>query len=773
MKYEALFLLILLQALSSFQENKVKLHSDVCASSKVQFEPFTGSESECGYDSTRCFRTKLQDFIQHISPLPVRSCVNNDDIQRECVSSFPSSALPEHIKEQQLFLESSELLSLRSVDYLFLIETNCAIIADQVIRTIQSLLEHAVDKQTFHNVIVQVGLIIYSNEEKPEYIFARDFSSEFPSDIYSFLLLKMVPLDCKNSLSYRSIDAGLKVTTTMLDLSSKEKQFHQNIRLSSNKSVSIWHRPYSDLHIVTILYATKNHITYHLGDDYVSSHGSNEDVLKIDMEDKIKRMSEKLASLSDQPISLHLFFNASNSAAVSLLGDPSLAVRYSDCSHFKKAATLKALILTGLGGTLQALVLSKGTEFQVHSLEELSDVTCIMNLSPSLSTTSGILPSFPDKCLLGSNKEYNDWYCSSLHGWTQKRKKNNMRESSEHSDYEAVVPLSGEYGTSHADLAILAVAVQEAEGSVELSINKKLIGKRDGQRPKIVGEPCAVEWRHDKPFIDEMLTGGKPVVLRKTVVQTWRALQKWNMTYVLQNMDTKVLQSVKCTNNYLTFDPDYRSPLKLNISLPYLLANMSTSDFLNCVEKSKACSDGFLGHYYFGTVPESLKKDIQPDRLLYHTDEDFKAAKQFMWISSSGMITHTHFDQDYNFFVQLVGEKRFTLWTPEQLELMYVYPRIHPLWHKSRVNFLEVDIKKFPGFSRAKGIQVKLGPGDMLYVPPYTWHYVETLSPSVSLSTWSHDYSLYDHMNSIYRHDHNFDLLQNKKGKVDGGSKKI
>lgn len=256
------------------------------------------------------------------------------------------------------------------------------------------------------------------------------------------------------------------------------------------------------------------------------------------------------------------------------------------------------------------------------------------------------------------------------------------------------------------------------------------------------------------------------MVLRGTVVQSWKALWKWNMTYLSQNMDTETLRSVKCTNNYITFDPDNRSPLKLNISLPYSLANMSTSHFFECVASTKPCSDGFVGHYYFGTVPESLKKDIQPSHLLYHTDKDLKAAKQFMWISSPGMITHTHFDQDYNFFVQLVGEKRFTLWTPEQHELMYVYPRVHPLWHKSRVNFRDVDIQQFPGFSRARGIQVKLGPGDMLYVPPYTWHYVETFSSSVSLSTWSHDYSLYDHMNSIYRHDHKFDLLQNQKGKI-------
>lgn len=757
MQYGTIFLFVLQLALSSLQENKGEFCSDTSTSKKDicgQCNPSTSSESEYGSDTT-CSRTKWKDFVQHFS-LPFdshRRCIINEVTKRECESFAAISALPEHIAKE-LSQESSEPFSLRSVDYLFLIEINCAISTDQVIQSVQALLERTVDKQTFHDVITQVGLIIYSNDEKLEYIYASDFSSEFPSDIHLFLSINMASMDCNTSSSYRSIDAGLQVTTRILGLCSKENHFHQIIRLSSNESVSIWHRPYSDLHIVTVLYASETHNAQPLDDDVSKGH----------IEYNINKLSDKLDSLSDHPISLHLIFNASNSAAVSLLGDPSLTVRYSDCSHFRKAATLKALISAGLGDSLQSLVISKGIEFQVHSLEELGEVTCIMNMSPSLSTTAGILPSFPDKCLLNNNgefKSYNDWYCSSLHGWTQRRKKSS---SSENSDYEDVVPLSGDYGASHADLAMPAVAAQEVQGSVELSINKKQRETLDSPKPKIAGQPRVVEWRHSKPFVDEMLRGQEPVVLRDTVVQTWRALQKWNMTYVLRNMDTEVLRSVKCTNNYLTFDPDHRSPLKLNISLPYTLANMSTTDFLKCVETSKACSDGFLGHYYFGTVPESLKKDIQPDRLLYHTDRDKKAAKQFLWISSPGMITHTHFDQDYNFFVQLVGEKRFTLWPPEQHELMHVYPRVHPLWHKSRVNFLEVDIRQFPGFSRARGVQVKLGPGDMLYVPPYTWHYVETLSPSVSLSTWSHDYSLYDHMNAIYRHDHKFDLLQNKKG---------
>ena len=36
-------------------------------------------------------------------------------------------------------------------------------------------------------------------------------------------------------------------------------------------------------------------------------------------------------------------------------------------------------------------------------------------------------------------------------------------------------------------------------------------------------------------------------------------------------------------------------------------------------------------------------------------------------------------------FVQIYGEKLFTLFPPSASDDMYMFPRIHPLWHKSQV----------------------------------------------------------------------------------------
>ena len=53
----------------------------------------------------------------------------------------------------------------------------------------------------------------------------------------------------------------------------------------------------------------------------------------------------------------------------------------------------------------------------------------------------------------------------------------------------------------------------------------------------------------------------------------------------------------------------------------------------------------------------------------------------------------------------------------------------------------------------------QVAPGDLLFVPPYWWHTVETLSPSLSLSTLSRWPQLYNHMNALYTHEYFFDAL--------------
>jgi ribosomal protein L16 Arg81 hydroxylase len=52
----------------------------------------------------------------------------------------------------------------------------------------------------------------------------------------------------------------------------------------------------------------------------------------------------------------------------------------------------------------------------------------------------------------------------------------------------------------------------------------------------------------------------------------------------------------------------------------------------------------------------------------------------------------------------------------------------------SRVDVESPDLEKYPEFAKATPMDVVLGPGDFIYIPSRTWHYVRSLTASCSLN---------------------------------------
>ena len=487
--------------------------------------------------------------------------------------------------------------------------------------------------------------------------------------------------------------------------------------------------------------------------------------------------------IRDWNISFNLVVSQRYSLFVDMLGSPAASVLYGDGSHFNKALTLQKLIARGrqYQNTYQSHLLAKGIAFQVTDYTDL-DSSCPLN--PSSSGTEFIHYRHSDECLdISDGVVTSDGgcsFCSPIHGCVSDKERRStsvvsMNPSRDTQQTSGNILLSGFTG-SHADQDSNHLFLHSMDGSKivdyvrELSVNEESLysGSHCKGMPlqAVVKETTPVwEWQPTKPFFEPLMKFGEPVVLKNSVVTRWPAISKWSWSYLTDRFARQNLEAVKYTDSYLTFDPDLKAPLKVNISLPYAVKNMTAANFFSCVRFPHSCTDGYTGHYFFSSLPEELIPDTLPSDLLFHTQRDLDDRKQFIWISSPKMITHTHFDQDFNIFVQIKGRKRFTLWSPWQHELMYMYPRVHPMWHKSRINFQQPDLARFPLFGKSHASQVTVTPGDILFIPPYTWHYVETLDePAVSISTWSHDYNLYDHMNTVYRHDHKFDLIASPEG---------
>ena len=109
----------------------------------------------------------------------------------------------------------------------------------------------------------------------------------------------------------------------------------------------------------------------------------------------------------------------------------------------------------------------------------------------------------------------------------------------------------------------------------------------------------------------------------------------------------------------------------------------------------------------------------------------------FLWLSPSGHREPLHFDEGDGTLLQLHGRKRITLFPPEQSRNLYPFPffgAVEP-W-VSRIDPEQPDLARFPKAARAmeRGIQVEIGPGDLLYIPLMWWHEVKALGEDYVLS---------------------------------------
>merc|ERR1712226_507937 len=90
-----------------------------------------------------------------------------------------------------------------------------------------------------------------------------------------------------------------------------------------------------------------------------------------------------------------------------------------------------------------------------------------------------------------------------------------------------------------------------------------------------------------------------------------------------------------------------------------------------------------------------------------------------------------------NLHVQLTGRKRFILFPPEDWKHLYPFPVHHDLDRRSMLDLDSPDEKLFPGWRGAHGHMVELCPGDALYIPPYWWHHVQSLTAeTTSMAVW-------------------------------------
>ena len=84
------------------------------------------------------------------------------------------------------------------------------------------------------------------------------------------------------------------------------------------------------------------------------------------------------------------------------------------------------------------------------------------------------------------------------------------------------------------------------------------------------------------------------------------------------------------------------------------------------------------------------------------------------------------------------GRKRFTLFAPQDGSLLYPFPMFSRNSYLSQVDILKSDVAEFPEFHQAKPFDFVLEAGEVLYLPAFWWHQVQSLDVAISISFYRH-----------------------------------
>ena len=182
------------------------------------------------------------------------------------------------------------------------------------------------------------------------------------------------------------------------------------------------------------------------------------------------------------------------------------------------------------------------------------------------------------------------------------------------------------------------------------------------------------------------------------------------------------------------------------VSLSEFSEALNASNAVDASENSSSlqCKVAYVSqHCLFHHAPELQKYISIPHLTLGKVTS---AGASNLWIGTRETRTSLHRDPYDNVFVQVSGFKYVRIYLDDQTEKLYSEAVMTTgaagknqvnAFTRSLVKDVEnPDLKKFPKFAEATYFDTILNPGDAMFIPRGAWHYVRSLSTSISVNFW-------------------------------------
>jgi hypothetical protein len=250
------------------------------------------------------------------------------------------------------------------------------------------------------------------------------------------------------------------------------------------------------------------------------------------------------------------------------------------------------------------------------------------------------------------------------------------------------------------------------------------------------------EWRNvDKEtFENEIYTLYQPAVLRG-FADDWPAVaagreSPQSIAQYLLAMDSKAPIGV------FVGEPDIKGRFFYTESMKQLNFKRTKDTFREAIERLLLYVDDPSPYsLYIGSTPTEV---CVPDFTKFNQNSLIsEKIVPNIWIGNKSRIA-AHYDISDNIACVVAGQRRFTLFPPDQVENLYIGPIDVTIAGQpaSIVDLANPDFEKFPRFKQALAMaQVAvLEPGDAIYIPSMWWHNVEALSTfNVLINYWWDD----------------------------------
>lgn len=227
----------------------------------------------------------------------------------------------------------------------------------------------------------------------------------------------------------------------------------------------------------------------------------------------------------------------------------------------------------------------------------------------------------------------------------------------------------------------------------------------------------------DSDFRVNYIDKNKPALI-SNMLSNWGALIKWTPEYFASLSPELLITTKKFdTNNSICKN-------KLTLS-EYV-------NYLDNLKKVNHCSNKSNELLYWHDVPlfseiPELVSDVSPFFLniipTWYSHQWWRYVQFF--VGPKNCVTPLHFDclLTNNLFFQITGKKKFILIPYKDSKYCEKYG-----WRWFDVDPENPNYNRVPEFQKTNPIEVIVGPGDILYIPSGTLHYVKSLDASISFN---------------------------------------